>query len=210
MADELVIVSAEDTLPDSPVNWAVVTSWAGRKLQFDLELWANAAVTGTGLQLRGAVPRAMVLADDTVDDVDATANTLEVTGHAYEHGDGPLQLDGDDLPGGTAELTDYWFGVDGDLLTLYLTLEDFLNQENAVDITSAGSGTITIIDTDDTKRLRWLSMGYLGHNADGAVSLTAVGGYCTRVDHRRRVLAYAVCGSASADLSASIFLVENF
>ncbi len=210
MADELTIVSAQSTLPDPPVEWAVVTSWKQRKLQFDLHLWADAAVTATGLQLKGAAPKTLVIADDTVDAVDTDDNFLTVTGHSYKHGDGPLQIAGDDLPGGVEALKNYWVGVDSDDLTLYESLEDFLNQENAVDITSAGSGVMTISDTADTKRLHWLSAGFLGHNADGAVTLTAETGYCARVDHMRRFVAYGLVGSASAALTCQIYLVENF
>lgn len=97
----------------------------------------------------------LVLDDAEVEDVDATANTLTITGHAYVTGDGPVQgTTTDTLPGGLELETDYWLIVD-DEDTVRLAarfLDAVATVPVAVDITDAGTGTHTIIDTADTLR----------------------------------------------------------
>jgi hypothetical protein len=98
--------------------------------------------------------------------VDADEDTVEITGHELQTGDGPFQLvisggGGDALPTGLAALTDYWVvRVDADLLQFAESYEDATAAEPVVvDITAAGQGTTTVsravattrVDTDADK-----------------------------------------------------------
>jgi hypothetical protein len=96
-----------------------------------------------------------VLADDVVESVDAAANTLTLTAHAYLTGDGPLRLTtSGTLPGGLALLTDYWaVKVDADKVKLATSFQRAAaTVPIVVDVTSAGTGTHTILDTTTTQR----------------------------------------------------------
>ncbi len=94
------------------------------------------------------------LADDVIEAVDVGLNTLTLTGHAYVTGDGPVQGVGAALPGGLAENTDYWVIVDGPN-TIRLArrfLDAVAATPVAIDLTSAGSGTRTIVTTAESLR----------------------------------------------------------
>jgi len=94
----------------------------------------------------------LTFADIVVTSVDATANTFTKASHGLLTGDGPVRLVGAALPGGTAEDTDYWvIKVDDNTFKL---ATGFVNSKNgvAIDLTSAGSGTITLVDTAVTLR----------------------------------------------------------
>lgn len=212
-----------DDLSDPPTLYASVTQWAGiMDLEFDIEIWGNEASTITDLELMGAVQEPITLADDTVDTevvemdtvnvVDTDADTMTVTGHSYKNGDGPVQFVagmGAVLPGGIEAETDYWLGVDGDDLTLYPTFADWMSSSNKIDITDAGLATVTIVDTADTQRVHWLGYGLLGYAGDGAVEVDEQRGYTARLQHRPRTIAYALVGSSSGEITATLYLVRT-
>lgn len=97
----------------------------------------------------------LVLADDDVESVAAGADQLTLTTHAYQTGDGPVQLTTTGtLPAGLALATDYWIIVDdANTVRLAATFAEAIDASpTAVDITDAGTGTHTIVDTPTTVR----------------------------------------------------------
>lgn len=103
---------------------------------------------------------ALTFDDKTVTAVSAVADTLTIAGHGLENADGPVRVASTGtLPGGLAADTDYWvIRVDANTIKLAATFvatggEQPLgaaNPKTPVDITSAGSGTITVSDTAET------------------------------------------------------------
>lgn len=211
MFEPIAIVDAAATLPNPPVSWAVVDATALPK-EFDLEVWANAASDLEGLELLGAVGKPKTIVDDDIDTVDFANDELDISSHAYKNGDGPLRLTtSDTLPTGLALETNYWvIVVNSGTIQLASSLANAL-AGTAVEFTDAGEGTHTIVDTDDTERLRWMSFGLIGHAGDGEVSLAADShGYSLRINHRPPVLAYALAAtSVSAAVSAAIRLFSR-
>lgn len=110
-------------------------------------------VVGSGYGLTNT-DRPLVVADDVVEAVDTGADTLQLTAHGLKTGDGPLRLTTTGtLPTGLATGTDYWVIEDDvDNIQLADALSDAINGV-AIDLTAAGSGTHTLVDTADTKRL---------------------------------------------------------
>ncbi len=104
----------------------------------------------------------LTFADLTISAVDDTADTLTITGHGLLTGDGPVRIGSTGtVPGGLLAATDYWvIKVDDDTIQLAASFVDSggtqpdgsTNPQAAIDITSAGTGTITLADTADTLR----------------------------------------------------------
>lgn len=96
----------------------------------------------------------------TVTAVDASANTLTVPAHGLLTGDGPVQLaSSGSLPAPLLADTDYWvIVVDANTLRVAASYSDTGGGQGAgnpttpIDLTGAGSGTITISATADTVR----------------------------------------------------------
>lgn len=202
----LFTAGAAAQFADPPAAWADVSHWKGLAppVEFDVELW-GAVAQMAALKICGAVAKAAVIVDDTIDGVTAAANTLTITGHALRTGDGPVRFTTDGaLPGGLAVDTDYWIGVvDANTVKVFASREALLAggsvaASTAIDLTSAGSGTNTLVDTASTERLHWMSAGLLGPAYDGAVVITAAQGYVAQVRHRARALAYALIGTLSS------------
>jgi len=107
-----------------------------------------------GLNSAGLVD--LTVADLAVSAVDTADNELDFAApHELETGDGPFQLtnSGGALPAGLALLTDYYIiAADSDSISLAesraLALEGV-----EIDITGAGTGTHTLVDTTDTQRI---------------------------------------------------------
>lgn len=207
------LLSAATTLPGPPVSWASVAAWRGRtNREFELKLWSTAAASFTSLYLAGAVQRAQTIADDDVDGVTAGSDTLTVTGHAYKNGDGPVTFSSTlTLPGGISAATNYWITVvDANTIKLSTSFANWLDQV-FFDITSAGTGTVTIADVQTgetlTKRVHWLFISLLGPAEDGVLTLGASLGYSKRFVHTPERIAYAVIGTVgSGALSGEIAL----
>lgn len=101
------------------------------------------------------VRRGLVVADDVIEAVDTAADTLQLTAHGLETGDGPIQFTAGGvnvLPTPLATATDYWvIKVDADNIAVATTLADAY-AGTKVDLTAAGSGTRTLVDTASTQR----------------------------------------------------------
>lgn len=100
---------------------------------------------------REAVP--LELADDIVESVNPATDTLTLTAHSYVTGDGPIQgTTTGTLPGGMELATDYWaIRVDANSIRLAARFLDAMNGV-PIDITDTGTGTHTLVDTEDTVR----------------------------------------------------------
>lgn len=98
--------------------------------------------------------RPLVIADDAIEAVDTVNDRLTLTGHGLLTGDGPVQFTTDNtLPGGIGAATDYWvIRFDDDEISLATSLANAL-AGTKVDLTSAGAGTNTLVDTASTRRL---------------------------------------------------------
>jgi hypothetical protein len=103
-----------------------------------------------------------LVASFTVGAVDATANTITVTAHGLQNGDGPFQFASTGtLPAPLVVDTDYWvIVIDANTLKLAATFEatggqqplGASNTKTPIDLTSTGSGVITADSTADTLR----------------------------------------------------------
>lgn len=108
-----------------------------------------------GIDWVSAARNPLVIADDTVESVDTTANTLTLTAHGLVTGDGPVRLTTTGaLPGGLAIATDYWIiRASADAVQLAASFLGAIEAPLApIDLTSAGTGTHTLVDTDETVR----------------------------------------------------------
>jgi len=199
------VAAGAASLPFPPVDKAGIDFWESAKLGaiplFDIEYTSDSTSSLTGAELNAGVPEPQVIADDDIDVVNFAANELDVAGHSYEDGDGPVRLTTTGtLPAGLEADKDYWIHVvNAGTIQLAESRDNALNGE-FVSFTDAGSGTHTIVDTPDTERLHWLSHGLLGQRGDGAISLEADKGFVQRVAHRPRASAYAVSSTVSAGL----------
>lgn len=93
----------------------------------------------------------------TFDDIDITevnGDVFTAVGHGLETGDGPVRLNGTDLPLNTDDDTDYWVVVvDEDTFKLASTYVNAASTvPTPVTLGDAGSGSMTLVDTDITQR----------------------------------------------------------
>jgi hypothetical protein len=90
--------------------------------------------------------------DLDVEEVDPDSDTFTATGHGQVSGTGPVRFDGDDLPGGADEDTNFWLiRVDDDTLQVAASFLDALaSSPDPVDLTSEGSGAMSLVSTDET------------------------------------------------------------
>lgn len=91
------------------------------------------------------VRRPLAMSDDTVESVDAGADTLTLTAHGLQTGDGPVRVStSGSLPTGLSGGTDYYvIKVDADTIKLSTTLAgSYAGTVNG--ISSTGSGTHTL------------------------------------------------------------------
>ena len=91
---------------------------------------------------------------DIVVTASAVTNAFTATAHARLTGDGPVRLEGADVPDGTVVARDYWVVKLTD--DTFQLAESFQNAVATVpvivDLIDAGSGTITLVDTSSTVR----------------------------------------------------------
>jgi len=109
---------------------------------------------GLVLALNSVALASLTFTDKTVSAVDATDNELDFgSAHSLVTGDGPVRLETTgSAPGGLATSTDYYvIVVDTDSISLAISRDDAL-VGTEIDITSAGSGTHTLVDTSTTSR----------------------------------------------------------
>lgn len=201
--DPVVIVNGATVLAFPPIQYGDVTAWntdVRKVLEFDLEVWAEpTACNLTVAELLAGALKAGVIADDVFDAVVNATDKITLTGHALETGDGPVQLTTSGvLPAPLAVSTDYWvIKVDANTIKLATTLSRAL-AGTAIDLTTDGSGTNTLVDTADTKKMKWESAGFLGSAGSGAVTLTERKAYRVRCAHHQGVVAYALTATLSA------------
>ena len=213
-ADGIALVSAAATLPFPPTEFGVIPDLYREVLNgcpsvFDLDIWCDAACTLTLAELYGGVLHPMVLVADDVDLVDFATNSLDIAGHLYATGDGPVQLTtGTTLPTGLALLTNYWIIVDNaGTISLATTFANAL-AGTVVTFSDVGVGVHTISGTATTKRMYWHSLGLLGDLKDGTITMGVVLSRIERFEHDSRVRAYALSGTPSAgNVSAAIYPV---
>jgi hypothetical protein len=208
----LTLPPAATNIAPCPIGWRTGPDCPAH---VDLELWAAGTVDLTDATLYTARPKIITIADDDVDTVDFANNELDITTHSYQHGDGPLTIATSGvLPAGLSATTQYWaIYVSSGAIQFALSLDDAL-AGTAVAFTDGGSGTHTISDVvtsgDETKRLRWMSMGLLGPGQYGLVSLLAQQGYMVYADHSPRNVAYALTGAWSASVAVSATLYPRW
>ncbi len=218
---ELVaLATAATALALPPGAYGVVPSWwnGDRSVvpELELEIWAPAALALTNAVLYSASTHPLVYGDQTVTFA-ATTNLMTKATHGLLTGDGPLFFGnvGGALPPELATdavvASGVWFiKVDANTGKLALSLADALSG-TFIDLTTNGTGTTTISDSANTKRVYWHTHdGLLGLAGDGAISLAAQIGYRKRLPHSPRAVAYALVGTIdTGTLSASLISIQD-
>lgn len=92
------------------------------------------------------------IVSDTIDSLNTGTNIITAAAHGMTSGLGPIQFTSTlTLPGGINALTDYYVGVlSANTFQIFPTRADMLAGTNVVDITTAGSGTITFASVAGT------------------------------------------------------------
>lgn len=138
---------AASGLPSGSVIWAYQH---GRRPDTPY-MTVSYTAASRGLAGRSTRLSPAVVADTVIESVDAGADSVTITAHGRLTGDGPFRLvSSGSIPGGLAADTDYWLVAQGpDDLSLAASHLDAWNAAT-VDITDAGSGTHSLVDTPDT------------------------------------------------------------
>ena len=202
----------EAAFPFPPVAYGIIAGsyrdyTIGNVSNFDLCIWADGASVLTLAELYGGILHDMVLADDDVDLVDFATNSLDIAGHLYATGDGPVQLTtGTTLPTGLSLLTDYYIIVDNaGTISLATSFANAL-AGTVVTFSDVGVGVHTISDTVNTSRMYWHSFGLLGDAKDGTITLGVALARIERFDHNPLVRAYAMSATPTAgNISATLY-----
>lgn len=209
-ASSVPIVTAAAALPFPPVSVAVVprgwTIGAGTLRAFDLKVRSLVTLNLTGAELYGAEQEPITLAAGTVSGLNVAADTLTITAHGYLVGDGPLYVSSTvAIPAGLNAVTAYYaIVVDANTIKLATSVANTL-AGIAIDITSAGSGTITVTPTG-AYRIVWYLHGVLATS----IALLPQKGYAVRCSHRPATVAYAIVGTLSTGtVSAAITPVSE-
>lgn len=102
-------------------------------------------------QPEGVTVRGRYLLSVAIEAVDASTDTLELVAHGLPTGTGPFQLTTTGtLPGGLTAGTDYWvITADADALQLATSAAD-ADDEIAVELSSAGTGTLSLVKPAST------------------------------------------------------------
>ncbi len=202
-AAPFTILNGLTSAPTPPVRnsgngWGVVPpEWkSGGVEEAEIKLTAAGSNAVTVSKLIAGSLEPQVLADDDVNTVTNATDKLTVTSHAYLTGDGPVQLTtSGGLPAGLALATDYWIIViDANDIQLADSFDRAMNSVPVL-FTTDGTGTQTIVDTAATKRVKMLSVGFLGEAADGAVTLTISMGWRGRFKHSPETVVYSIVGT---------------
>lgn len=200
-----------------PTTYGQVPSWwasdvSGDVPFFELELWADGVVNLTSATLYGAVLHPFSFNDLTVT-ADATTNQLASNGHGKLTGDGPFTISSTlTLPGGLQATGQYWvIKVDANNFKAAASLTDAL-AGTAIDLTTNGTGVLTVADDATTMRVHWNTYGLLGLLGDGAIALDAQTSYAERADHSPRCIAYAIVAtiaSGTGKVSAAMYPIRG-
>jgi hypothetical protein len=214
--DGIPIVTEALSLPFPPVSSAWVASWNRFRSipKFMLRIWTTVDVDLTGLELLGGQAHPFVIADDDVEGVTNGSDLFTIAGHGLLTGDGPIQFTtSDTLPDGVELETDYWIiSLSANTFSVATSLKNAL-AGTAVGLDDDGTGTHTISDTADTRRVHWHSYGLLGQARDGAISLLTDKGYTAHPNHDPGTIAYAIAGTMSdtdpEKVSASVYAMDG-
>lgn len=119
------------------------------------ELTAAESATAGKVYYRWLPSQALVIADQVVT-FDTTDNEVDWTAHGRKTGDGPIRFTTTGtLPAGLALATDYWIiRRTADAFSLAVSRASALSNVE-IDMTSAGSGTHTLVDTASTREILW-------------------------------------------------------
>lgn len=213
--NKIALATAASALAFPPVLVALVTDWnaptgGGVIPMFDIEMKASEAAELTVTTLYGVSLQPEAVAVTTVASVTNATNTIEATGHGLLKGQGPFQFTGDDLPVGIVAGTDYWAAVitDGNNFKVAISLVDAI-AGTVVALSDDGTGTMTFVGATASEIL-YCGVGLLGYAADGAITLSTVLGYSTRIDHRAPFVAYAISATIDAgDITITVTPVRD-
>lgn len=207
------LAAAQTALPFPPVAASlglVPAAWGtadGVVPEFDLRLRAASAVTLTSPTLYAASEHAFTYADNDITTVTHGSDLFTKVAHGLLHGDGPIQFTnaGGALPAGMSLLTDYWVVyVDADTFKI-ATTQALALEGTVVNLTGNGTGTHTVVDTADTKRVHWHSVGVI----EASMSLGPQLAYSVVVDHDPLTLAYAVGATLSGAVATTVEIVPR-
>ena len=137
----------------------------------------------------------------TVSGVSTGADTLTITAHGLATGDGPLRISSTGtVPGGAAAATDYWaIVVDANTVKLAATFANAVAASpTAIDLTSAGTGTITITGTATTMRVGAEVTNYVRGPRRIELQLQAFAGAPTGAEPTGATSPFAVLATAIA------------
>jgi hypothetical protein len=112
-------------------------------------------VKGIGRDWVDAAATPLVIPDDAVESVSTVDDTLTLTAHGLTTGDGPVRFTtSGTLPAPLAVATDYWVvRLDANRIKLATTHANAIaTVPVVVDLTTAGTGTHTLVDTASTVR----------------------------------------------------------
>lgn len=210
--ETLTILNGLTSAPTPPTfssgnGWGVVPdSWRGGGVEeFDIDVHATGSNAVTVAKLvAGTAELLASLTTKNVGTVDFANNQLDISGHPYVTGDGPVQLTvGTTIPTGLKLLTDYYIIViDANTVELAETLKKAL-MGVFVAFTDAGTGTLTLTKGTTAYRMKWLSQGLLGESADGAITLTSAMGWRGRAKHDMATVAYALVASFGSSVATT-------
>jgi len=196
-----VVIAANATSLPFP-TFAQVTPESWRRVsappEFEVEFWSNGTVDLTFAELFGGALQPLVMADNAITSIANGSDTFTKVAHGLLTGDGPVRATtSGTLPAGLEIDVDYWvIKLTNDTLKLASSFELAI-AGTPIDITTDGTGTMTLVDTADTSRIHWNSHGLLGDAADGAISLTNVLGYVVGSRHHAREIVLAVKATLS-------------
>lgn len=163
-----------DTLENTIHTWAVrCTGLAPTSIQWGMLAqprpagpWISMSVMGVkpiGNDWLTAEDNPLTFADLTVDLANPVDDWLAITAHGLQTGDGPVRVEGADIPDGLLADTDYWVvRLDDD--TLYLAVSYRAtggfdiggmpsgNPVSIVDIYNNGGNPLFLVDTPSTRR----------------------------------------------------------
>lgn len=181
--------------------------------QFEIDIDCDASETLIGTPRLYAIRLApVVIADDTFTSSGSDAiNTA--TSHAFQTGDGPVQLTtSGTLPAGLSLLTDYYIEDTGaNTFELYTTRALAIAAGTGIVTSDTGSGTHTLVDkqgganTDNnTRRCRHTLVGSL--NEGNSIVLAAQTSYMERINHSPLDLYYVVLATETGAQTVTITL----
>lgn len=179
-------VVAGSGLDDDAVRWAEQNAPRAEGPFISMRLMS---VSQVGQDWADTVDVPLEIADDTVESVDVSANTLTLTAHGLLTGDGPVRFTtSNTLPGGLALSTDYWIiRTSANAIKLAARFVDAINL-TAIDLTSAGTGTHTLTDTADTLRAGAEVAMTVRGTREASLSIQCFGGTATGATSPRAIL----------------------